>query len=49
MSICTTTGQLVKYVSGLNTKVDVSALSSGLYIVKIQSGFSRFIEKIIIK
>ncbi|QXP63862.1 glycosyl hydrolase [Polaribacter sp. HaHaR_3_91] len=49
LTIYSTVGQLVKKVSGLKTEIDVRALSSGVYIVKIESHLGNFTKKIIIQ
>ena len=49
INIYSTVGQLVKKISGLKSKIDVKTLSSGLYIVKIESHLGNFTKKIIIQ
>lgn len=49
LAIYSTVGQIVKKVSGLKTEIDVKSLSSGVYIVKINSDFGDFTKKIIIQ
>jgi hypothetical protein len=49
LTIYSTVGQLVKKVSGLKSEIDVKTLSSGLYIVKIESHLGNFTKKIIIQ
>ena len=47
--IYSTVGQLVKTIVGLKSEIDVKTLSSGLYIVKIESHLGNFTKKIIIQ
>ncbi|SDS58796.1 Por secretion system C-terminal sorting domain-containing protein [Polaribacter sp. KT25b] len=47
--IYSTVGQLVKKIVGLKSEIDVRTLSSGLYIVKIESHLGNFTKKIIIQ
>ncbi|KGL58894.1 glycoside hydrolase family [Polaribacter sp. Hel1_85] len=47
--IYSTVGQLVKTIVGLKSEIDVKTLSSGLYIVKIESHLGSFTKKIIIQ
>jgi hypothetical protein len=49
INIYSTVGQLVKRIVGLKTEIDVKTLSSGLYIVKIESHLGDFTKKIIIQ
>jgi hypothetical protein len=49
LTIYSTVGQLVKKVLGLKTEIDVRTLSSGVYIVKINSDLGNFTKKIIIE
>jgi len=47
--IYSTVGKLVKRIDGLKSEIDVKTLSSGLYIVKIESQLGNFTKKIIIQ
>lgn len=49
INIYSTVGQLVKTIVGLKSEIDVKTLSSGLYIVKIESHLGNFTKKIIIQ
>lgn len=49
ISIYNFTGQLVKIFNGNNEKINISDLSSGIYMVKIQTGTETFDRKIIKK
>ena len=49
INIYSTVGQLVKKIVGLKSEIDVKTLSSGLYIVKINSDLGNFTKKIIIQ
>jgi hypothetical protein len=47
--IYSTVGKLVKRIDGLKSEIDVKTLSSGLYIVKIESQLGSFTKKIIVQ
>ncbi|MDO7172359.1 glycosyl hydrolase [Mariniflexile sp. AS56] len=49
LSIYNTSGQLVNKVSDSSTEINVNRLSSGLYIVKIESSLGVFTKKFIIQ
>ncbi|MFB9056110.1 glycosyl hydrolase [Mariniflexile ostreae] len=49
LNIYNFTGQLVKNVIGSQSQINVSSLSSGIYIVKIELGARSFVQKIIIE